>query len=44
MLASKIIMSPTEGEGDGNRSFFTQVISYSSRFVPFWSFRTHFYF
>ena len=28
----------------GNRSFRTQVISYPSHFVPFWSFRTHFYF
>ena len=31
-------------ERDGNRSFRTQVISYPSHFVPFWSFRTHFYF
>ena len=28
----------------GNRLFRTQVISYPSHFVPFWSFRTHFYF
>ena len=28
----------------GNRSFRIQVISYPSHFVPFWSFRTHFYF
>ena len=28
----------------GNRSFRSQVISYPSHFVPFWSFRTHFYF
>ena len=36
MLASKIIMSPTEGGGgDGNRSFRTQVISYQfGHFVP----------
>ena len=27
----------------GNRSFRTQVISYPSHFVLFWSFRTHFY-
>ena len=29
---------------NGNRSFRTQVISYPSHFVPFWSYRTHFYF
>ena len=29
---------------NGNRSFRTQVISYPSHLVPFWSFRTHFYF
>ena len=29
---------------NGNRSFRTQVISYPSHFVPFWSFLTHFYF
>ena len=28
----------------GNLSFRTQVISYPSHFVPFWSFCTHFYF
>ena len=28
----------------GYRSFRTQVISYPSHFVPFWSFRKHFYF
>ena len=28
----------------GNRSFRTEVISYPSHFVPFWSFRTYFYF
>ena len=28
----------------GNRSFHTQVISYPSHFVPFWSFRTYFFF
>ena len=27
-----------------NRSFCTQVISHPSHFVPFWLFRTHFYF
>ena len=27
-----------------NRSFRSQVISYPSHFVPFWLFRTHFYF
>ena len=27
-----------------NRSFRTQIISYLSNFIPFWLFRTHFYF